>query len=110
MTDTVDLLLTRDLARAHVVDFNPYAPRTDSLLFTYSELLNLAQEVAADGRSQLPVLRAIDSRTHPSAVRNSPAYAHNMMPLDMIQAADGQDLESLPSTWSDEIRRAMAND
>ncbi|KJA16961.1 hypothetical protein HYPSUDRAFT_79852 [Hypholoma sublateritium FD-334 SS-4] len=34
----LDLLLTRDLARAHIVDFNPYHPKTDPLLFTYDEL------------------------------------------------------------------------
>ncbi|EJD43518.1 D123-domain-containing protein [Auricularia subglabra TFB-10046 SS5] len=99
----VDLLLTRDLARAHIVDFNPYAPRTDSLLFTYPELLALAESNPPD----LPVLRAIDSRTHDSAVRNAPQYQHNMVPLDMLQAATGQDIESFAQTWDAEIRRAM---
>ncbi|KAF5315292.1 hypothetical protein D9619_007381 [Psilocybe cf. subviscida] len=36
-----DLLLTRDLARAHIIDFNPYAPKTDPLLFSYEELAAL---------------------------------------------------------------------
>ncbi|KAI6168980.1 hypothetical protein EDD17DRAFT_1524187, partial [Pisolithus thermaeus] len=32
-----DLLLTRDLSGGHVIDFNPRAPHTDPLLFTYEE-------------------------------------------------------------------------
>ncbi|KAF8170075.1 cytoplasmic protein [Pholiota molesta] len=33
-----DLLLTRDLSRGHILDFNPYHPKTDPLLWTYDEL------------------------------------------------------------------------
>lgn len=41
----LDLLLTRDLSGLHVVDFNPYAPRTDPLLFEWSELAELHTQV-----------------------------------------------------------------
>ena len=102
-TDVVDLLLTRDLERAHIIDFNPYAPRTDALLFTYEEILELAQS----DREDLPILRAIDSQLHPSAARNAPQYSHNMVPLDMIQASTGQDQAGFAGTWEDAIRRAM---
>jgi hypothetical protein len=33
-----DFLLTRDLSRGHILDFNPYHPKTDPLLWTYAEL------------------------------------------------------------------------
>ncbi|KAH7105045.1 D123-domain-containing protein [Auriculariales sp. MPI-PUGE-AT-0066] len=102
----VDLLLTRDLNRAHIIDFNPYAPRTDSLLFTFDELLAIAEDEVL--QTQLPVLRAIDSRNHPSAARNTPQYAHNMVPLDLIQASAGQDYAGFAGNWEDAIREAMA--
>src|SRR4051812_20259680 len=39
--DTFDLLLTKDLSKAHIVDFNPFLPKTDPLLFTYEDLFQL---------------------------------------------------------------------
>ncbi|QRW00414.1 cell division cycle protein [Ceratobasidium sp. AG-Ba] len=97
----LDLLLTRDLSRAHIVDFNPYAPRTDSLLFEWSELAELheqalsseerlglqslsLEESAADeqlvSEATLPPLRIVTSPNQ--ATR--PAYSHNMVPAEAL--------------------------
>ncbi|KAG9088591.1 hypothetical protein FRC06_001956 [Ceratobasidium sp. 370] len=98
----LDLLLTRDLSRAHVVDFNPYAPRTDPLLFEWSELAELherARESDTHSRLQslsleertlgeqelpveteLPPLRIVISPNQ--ATR--PAYSHNMVPAEAL--------------------------
>jgi len=75
----VDLLLSKDLARAHIVDFNPYIARTDPLLFDYEELANLFSE---RGSLVVPVLRVIHSPTHAMANRTVPDYQHNMVPLE----------------------------
>lgn len=102
LLDVMDLLLTRDLSRAHVVDFNPYAPRTDSLLFDWSELAevyNQAQEHGIElgvrslrledsaptggppvANPPLPLLRIVTS-TNQSA---RPMYSHNMIPADAL--------------------------
>jgi len=71
----VDLLLTRSLESAHIIDFNPYAPRTDALLFTYAELYALHLDLtetaaAAPGVRPMPELRVIDPASHP---RSAPA-------------------------------------
>ncbi|CCO28814.1 Cell division cycle protein 123 [Rhizoctonia solani AG-1 IB] len=98
----MDLLLTRDLLRAHVVDFNPYAPRTDPLLFEWSELadlhtraeqiaieleidsLNLEESVPIDSRTvsgiELPLLRVVNSPNQSAR----PMYSHNMIPADAL--------------------------
>ncbi|GAA5870789.1 hypothetical protein JCM3774_001678 [Rhodotorula dairenensis] len=37
----LDVYITRDQSRVFVIDFNPFAPRTDPLLFSYPELHDL---------------------------------------------------------------------
>lgn len=100
--DVLDLLLTRDLSRAHVVDFNPYAPRTDPLLFDWSELAELhtravgsdidlgVQSLSLDDNLPagehsltgvaLPLLRIVTSPNQ----ANRPMYSHNMIPADAL--------------------------
>jgi len=103
---TFDVLLTRDLKRAHIVDFNPYATRTDPLLFTYDDLLSLL----IHDRSLAPKLKVIDSRMHPAATRNAPAYQHNMIPFEALSLSSGRDIEKFSDLWQEELQRSMEND
>ena len=96
--DVVDLLLSKDLARAHIVDFNPYITRTDPLLFTYEELAILFSERSSP---TVPALRVINSPAHAMANRNAPEYQHNIVPLEAF--ALGWDANTLA-----EIQRADA--
>lgn len=77
--DVVDLLLSKDLARAHIIDFNPYITQTDPLLFTYEELADLFSERSSRA---VPVLQTIHSPAHAMTNRNAPDYQHNMVPLE----------------------------
>ncbi|KAL5635767.1 hypothetical protein ACGC1H_004543 [Rhizoctonia solani] len=99
----MDLLLTRDLSRAHIVDFNPYAPRTDPLLFEWAELAELharAEQIEIESGinslhlgenphtdptdnqavSELPLLRIVTSPNQSAR----PLYSHNMIPADAL--------------------------
>ncbi|KAF9221505.1 D123-domain-containing protein [Gyrodon lividus] len=115
-----DLLLTRDLSRGHVLDFNPYAPRTDPLLFTYNELHTLLVKAGSQSdlldhtanasttvTQKLPEIRVIDSPLHPAATRNAPAHQHNMLPIEALSLSEGQDITVFSEIWKDEVRRAM---
>ncbi|CAK5270320.1 unnamed protein product, partial [Mycena citricolor] len=86
-----DFLLTRDLKRGHVLDFNPYAPRTDPLLFEYEELRR------SEGSE--PEFRIVDSRSHPAATRNAPAHQHNMLPFEALSLSNGQSIEEFSGKW-----------
>ena len=108
------MLLTRDLTRFHIIDFNPYAPRTDSLLFTYEELATLfaaaATATVATTTSSLlptpaPTLRVIDSPAHPAATRNAPRYQHNMVPLEALTLSEGRNMEEFATAWMEQVRR-----
>ncbi|KAF9236471.1 hypothetical protein BU15DRAFT_36007, partial [Melanogaster broomeanus] len=96
-----NLLLTRDLSRGHVLDFNPCAPRTDPLLFTYAELHALLVKAGGGGdsengnatvRYELSQIRVIDSPLHPSATRNAPAFQHNMVLIEALSLSEGRDI------------------
>ena len=108
-TDVLDVLLTRDLSRFHIIDFNPYAPRTDALLFTYDELAALfaAATASTSASAPAPTLRVIDSRAHPAATRNAPQHQHNMVPLEALTLSEGLNVEELSTMWIDQIRRGV---
>ncbi|KAG1898128.1 uncharacterized protein F5891DRAFT_982041 [Suillus fuscotomentosus] len=100
-----DVLMTRDLSRGHVLDLNPYAPQTDSLLFTYEELLSVFTQ-----RSSTPGLRIIDSFLHAVVSRNAPAYQHNVLPMEALALSSGQDIEDFSDLWKNEIQQSMHDD
>ncbi|KAJ6584919.1 cytoplasmic protein [Mycena capillaripes] len=103
---TFDFLLTRDLLRGHVLDFNPYAPRTDPLLFTYDDLHALS--LSSDPDTTLE-LRVIDSRAHPAATSNAPAHQHNMIPFEALSLSSGRDIEEFADAWKEGIVQSMEN-
>lgn len=105
-SDTFDILLTRDLVRAHILDFNPYAPQTDTLLFTYDELHDISlNRTANDGKN--PIFKIINSKTHPAAISNAPAYQHNMVPFEALSFSSGMDIEEFSEAWKEGIQESM---
>ncbi|KAH9847887.1 D123-domain-containing protein [Lenzites betulinus] len=101
---TFDFLLTRDLSRGHIVDFNPYLPRTDPLLFTYEELHDI---LLVRGGSDEPELRVVDSPAHPAAARNAPTHQHNMVPIEALAMSSGRGVSEFAEAWQEEIRKSM---
>lgn len=109
LQDIFDFLLTRDLSRGHIIDFNPYAPRTDPLLFTYEELHDLLLARGDDYPPQ-PTLRVVDSPSHPAATRNAPAHQHNMVPLEALTISSGKDMTDFAGALQEEFRKSMQDD
>lgn len=107
--DTFDLLLTRDLSRGHIIDFNPYAPKTDPLLFSYDELLELLDQAIAS-TNFTPEFRVVDSPSHPAATRNAPAHQHNMVPIEALTLSSGRDVQEFAGMWREEVARSAAPD
>jgi hypothetical protein len=100
-------LLTRDLQRAHVVDFNPFAPKTDSLLFNYEDLLSAFIESTRP--SFIPEFRVIDRASSPYANTNAPNYQHNMVPLDALALANGRNTKEFADILAEAIQEANAS-
>ncbi|KAG6839545.1 hypothetical protein H0H93_005317 [Arthromyces matolae] len=99
------------MSRGHIVDFNPYAPRTDPLLFTYEELVDLLAPSSTESNDskRLPEFRVIDSRAHPAATRNAPAHQHNMLPIEALSLSSGRDIGDFAELLKDEIQKNMAS-
>ena len=127
--DVIDLYLTRDLSNAYIMDFNPYAPRTGPILFTYGELDKLfnSQETQpdppgttsspsplrtldAEASDPLPIFRIISSPSHALVGRNAPKHAHNMVPREALELSNGRTVVDLQEAWKDEIGRAIGSD
>ncbi|KIK69599.1 hypothetical protein GYMLUDRAFT_33971 [Collybiopsis luxurians FD-317 M1] len=115
-----DLLLTRDLSRAHIIDFNPYASRTDPLLFSYEDLRDLLNENTHSGSPtpvesikssetlpSAPQFRVIDSPSHPAAICNAPANQHNMIPFEALSLSNGRDIEEFKAIWQESLVESM---
>ncbi|KAF9527542.1 D123-domain-containing protein [Crepidotus variabilis] len=110
---TFDFLFTRDLSKGHILDFNPYMPKTDPLLFTYDDLRDLFQaaQLAHDTESTLPLirptLRVVDSPTHPLAAKNAPAHQHNMIPYEAAHLSDGRNIEEFADLWKQSVKGSV---
>ncbi|TIB68603.1 hypothetical protein E3P77_00973 [Wallemia ichthyophaga] len=81
--------------RVILVDFNVYALRTDSLLFSYEELSELAQSDAFP-------FKVIDTPADPLAQTGS-YYASSAVPKDLIEASQGKNAMEFQQTWNELI-------
>lgn len=122
-SDIFDVYLSRNLSRIFLMDFNPYHPKTDSLLFTYDELLErfndivtrthsvgeVSDNAAANNVHDSDLFRVIDSPSHPDAVRNTPANQHNAVPFDILHLSTGKDMDTFRDTWEEVLRKASVN-
>ncbi|GJJ10495.1 hypothetical protein Clacol_004721 [Clathrus columnatus] len=101
-----DVYLSRTLSSVYLMDFNPYHPKTDALLFTYEELLQKFNGFLQSQDQNLirPVFHVIDSPSHPHAVRTAPAHQHNAVPFDILHLSAGNDMTTFTNTWEEAIK------
>jgi hypothetical protein len=97
-TVVLDVYLTRDHARVFLVDINPFAPRTDPLLYTWPELLALPFAPAR------PLLRLVRSQVEASQQR--PRYAAHRLPRDVIDLSDGRSIAEFAEEWRNALQEA----
>jgi hypothetical protein len=154
VTDVFDVILDDLQSSARLIDFNPYTPSTDSLLFTYPELHEILLEalepiptsISESGTSQLsahtgvpgaeagtsdqpgseilirprrprsgndrrrlPILKVIDSQSHPEANRGMPAFGTNMMPVEMVEMSQGMGVGEFRAAWDEVVRDGILN-
>jgi hypothetical protein len=83
--------------RCHLVDFNPYHPKTEPLLYSFEELFNL--ELTQDS---LPHLQVINSGADPRVNRGAPTHYHNMVPYDVLRL----DSERNADDWLEALQGA----
>lgn len=94
--DIFDVYFTRSNDRLFLLDFNPYGPQTDSLLFPWSSLHALSLPA---NTQPLPVLRLITSSTMSS--QSMPSFSHNRYPKDVVDLSSGASIAEFAKKWKD---------
>lgn len=105
LTDTFDIYFTRDYTKIFIIDFNPFAPQTDSLLFDWQDLLSLSSTSSTgDPTSSEQLFRVIESPTE--AAQCMPRFSHNRYPKDVVSLSDGKSVAEFAEDWQKSLREA----
>ncbi|CAG8565331.1 5826_t:CDS:2 [Funneliformis caledonium] len=88
-----DVYVTRNRERVWLIDFNPYGPMTDSLMYTWEEILT------ATGP---PSFRLITSQTESSQSRSQP-FAVNRYPREIFDLSQGQSIAEFAEQFQREL-------
>ncbi|GAA6062768.1 hypothetical protein JCM10212_006881 [Sporobolomyces blumeae] len=111
----LDVYLTRDQSRTFIVDFNPFSPSTDSLLFDYSELASFLSRSTSRASSSPddaaphevpPILRVVQTEMTGAM----PRYSHNRYPKDVVELSDAQSVAEFAKAWGDKLAGATVDD
>lgn len=147
-----DAYISRDMSRVFLIDVNPFLERTDALLWTWSEVEDIAERwsrgeedsddeadedddsddqtvmrIFTDGREPilirpngqedhprqalgflLPHLRTITSRAQ--TTQSFPTYSRNMVPSDVVGAAEGNNIAEFAREWNHKIAQVASED
>lgn len=95
-----DIYASVEQDKAWLMDINPYSPNTDSLLFTWHEILALKTSAAATLKTT-PELRLVSKA---SVMSHGPQYSAHQVPFDLIDTSDGVD----PATFAHDLHQKMA--
>ncbi|CAG8481979.1 10208_t:CDS:2, partial [Racocetra persica] len=86
-----DVYVTRNRERVWLIDFNPFGPMTDSLLFTWEDLLTGPQ-----------IFRIITSQSQANQSRSQP-FATNRLPREVFDFSQGQTVVEFAERFQREL-------
>ncbi|CAG8657519.1 20080_t:CDS:2 [Gigaspora rosea] len=93
LVDVFDAYVTRNRERVWLIDFNPFGPMTDSLLFTWEEILT------ATGS---PIFRIITSQSQAHQSRSQP-FVTNRFPREIFDFSQGQTVVEFAERFQREL-------
>ncbi|KAJ3148358.1 hypothetical protein HDU86_007467 [Geranomyces michiganensis] len=97
-----DVYINQRNRKVWLLDFNPYSPETDSLLFSWPDIL----ATATTPSSSHPEFRVLQSQAE--AVGSAhPAYATNRLPRDAIDLSTGETIDSFAERFRRNVYDAM---
>ncbi|KAI8825739.1 D123-domain-containing protein [Fimicolochytrium jonesii] len=104
-----DVYINQHNRKVWLLDFNPFSPTTDSLLFSWPEILNAPTQSTSDADlpspPTSPPFRIIPS---PSLTIQSahPAYSMNRLPRDAVDLSNGASIDQFADDWRRMVRDA----
>lgn len=93
---TFDVYIPRTESRVWLIDINPWAQRTDPILFSWLELLELNVDDV-----ETPELRLV-KKDDPEAYKfNTPQYSAHKLPKEVVDAGMGgaQSIQEFAQQW-----------
>ncbi|KAG9288346.1 hypothetical protein G9A89_021377 [Geosiphon pyriformis] len=88
-----DVYVTRNRERVWLIDFNPFGPMTDSLLYSWDEILSANLRLD---------LRLIETQAEASQA-HSPPFAVNRYPREMIDFSQGHNVAEFAERFQREL-------
>ncbi|KAF8943791.1 hypothetical protein BGZ47_005051 [Haplosporangium gracile] len=104
---TFDVYITRNKDRIYLIDFNPFAQKTDSLLFDWKELLHLDLE-DKEQLEHLPAMRLLESEAAGSHMQQP--FAFNRYPSDVTDLSNGQTVAEFAEAFYKKFQTASSTD
>jgi hypothetical protein len=93
---------TNQITRVWLVDFNAFDASTDTLMFSWEEIMALGPEVK---------LRIVQSENEARLYQSAaPRFVTNMMPVDTIHLSDGNTLAEFASAFGKHISDAIQSE
>ncbi|KAI9482933.1 MAG: D123-domain-containing protein [Benjaminiella poitrasii] len=93
-----DVYIQRNRNKVYLVDFNPFSPTTDTILYDWNELMTF------DLDKTEPEIRLIQSQSDANILCcNAPKFATNMIPKDVIDLSSGKSIVE----FAEEFERIM---
>ena len=99
MIDIFDVYINSTTYRVWLIDFNPFAPSTDPLLFTWPELLEMKEFEFRIVNSQEDVRE-----------RGHVRFEHNRLPREIIDISNGSSIAEFMDKFNDHISTSLQDD
>lgn len=94
-----DVYILQNRQTVKLVDFNPFCPTTDGLMYEWAELYSLSPD---DNNAEM---RVITSQVEANMrARCAPSFSSNMVPKDVVDLSSGQTI----AQFAESFHRAMA--
>jgi len=94
-----DMYIPRTRRRAHLIDMNPFAPRTDPILFHWHEILEMTGDQT--------IMRLVKEEDRGIGGME---FSAQRMPVEIIQASQGKGVVEFAAEWEEMLREGVTHD
>ena len=94
-----DMYIPRTRLRGHLIDMNPFAPRTDPGLFEWTEILEMR-----DGEVEVRFVQENERRI------GGLEFSAQRVPKDVVDVSQGRGVVEFAVEWEKMLRKGVQND
>ena len=95
-----DIYIPRTRMRAHLIDINPFAPRTDPGLFEWDEILRMSGDGDVEVRFVKEEERGI----------NGIEFSAQRVPRDVVDVSQGKSVVEFAVEWEEMLRKGVRDE